>query len=90
MIASVNIRSALVILALIAPLLTLAGVAHAQEKKPYRIDWTRGSITQVVCDNGAFFTIRKVRGQEKYVVQELVNISARSIDEAAAKACTTR
>jgi p-aminobenzoyl-glutamate transporter AbgT len=88
MIASAQIRYTLLALALVVPILTLVGTAHALEKKPYRIDWTRGSITQVVCDSGAYFTIRKVRGQEKYVVQERVNVSAESIDEAAGKACT--
>jgi uncharacterized protein YutD len=87
MISSANFSSAFLTSALIS-LLVLAGFANAQEKKPYRIDWTKGSISQVACFNGAYFTIRKVRGQEKYVVQELVNISAKSIDEAAGKACS--
>ena len=53
MIASAQIRYTLLALALVVPILTLVGTAHALEKKPYRIDWTRGSITQVVCDSGA-------------------------------------
>lgn len=55
--------------------------------KPYRIDWQRGTITQIVCANGAYYTLRYSESRKRYFVQELVNVSDPDLDKAAAAAC---
>ncbi len=54
----------------------------------YRIDWTKGSITQIACDNGAYFTLRWSESRKRYFVQELVDVSEKDLGKAASRACS--
>lgn len=66
-----------------------AGPAGAQtDDKNYRVEWTKGSITQIACDSGAYFTLRWSETRELYFVQELVNVSAKELNDAASRACS--
>lgn len=55
--------------------------------KPYRIDWQRGNLAQIVCDNGAYFTIRYSESRKRFFVQELVDVSDTDFDKTAGVAC---
>ena len=66
-----------------------AGPALGQtDDKDYRIEWTKGSITQIVCDNGAYFTLRWSVYRKLYFVQELVDVAEKDRGTAASRACS--
>ena len=62
--------------------------ASQTDDKSYRIDWTKGSITQIACDNGAYFTLRWSETRKLYFVQELVDVAEKELDKAASRACS--
>ena len=67
-----------------------AGPAAGQsDDQNYRIEWTKGSITQIACDNGAYFTLRWSEFRKLYFVQELVDVAEKDLGKAASSACSS-